>query len=224
MSHEDELRVEREDIEMLLPWYATGTLEPEEKARVDAYLADHPEVARQLDLVAEEMDQTIRVNEALGAPAPGALDRLMADVRAESPQAFRASGGGLIESVLSWFGDLSPRAAAMGAALAIAVICAQAVTIGVVTSGKKYDTASGETTGRIAGTTALVGFVDSASVADVTGLLTSYGAAIVDGPKPGGIYRVRLSEKELAKADLDALLEKLLADPRVRLALAEGGQ
>jgi hypothetical protein len=32
---------EREEIEMLLPWYVTGRLEPVEMATVEAYLAAH---------------------------------------------------------------------------------------------------------------------------------------------------------------------------------------
>ena len=35
---------EREEIEMLLPWYESGTLDPADFKRVERYLAAHPEI------------------------------------------------------------------------------------------------------------------------------------------------------------------------------------
>lgn len=220
MSPEDK---DREEIEMLLPWYAAGTLEADETARVDAYLAGHPDIKSQLALVAEEMDETIRVNESLGSPAPGAMDRLMAQVRQESPRAFEARGGGIVESIIAWFGDLSPRASMMGAALAIAVICAQAITLGVVTDGgSRFTSASDGTQTQMKGTLALIGFAQTATLTDVNALLTSLRASIVDGPKAGGIYTVRLSSETLSDADRDTLLDRVRSNPLVRFAAPAG--
>ena len=63
---------------MLLPWYATGRLGRADMARVESYLARHPQLARQLDLVRDEQAVTVAANEALGWPSAGAVDRLMA--------------------------------------------------------------------------------------------------------------------------------------------------
>src|SRR5262245_62093995 len=76
---------EREEIEMLLPWYVTGKLDPSDHAKVEAYLAAHPDVARQLDLVRAERHETVAANEALGWPSAGATERLMAGLPAARP-------------------------------------------------------------------------------------------------------------------------------------------
>src|SRR5687768_14432843 len=88
---------EREEIEMLMPWYVTGKLDPSDRARVEAYLAAHPEVARQLDLARAERDEAVAANEALGWPSPAATERLMASLPAARPgaRALRALRGGL---------------------------------------------------------------------------------------------------------------------------------
>ena len=66
------------------------------------------------------------------------------------------------------------------------------------------------------GTVALVMFAPSATVEQVNTLLAASGASIVDGPKAGGIYKVRLSETVLPDAERDAVLEKLRSDPLVQ--------
>ena len=44
---------EREEIEALLPWFVTGKLAEAERVRVELYLAEHPDVARQVALARE---------------------------------------------------------------------------------------------------------------------------------------------------------------------------
>ncbi len=218
MSPDNARRDEREEIELLLPWYAAGTLEPDETARVDAYIKAHPELSAHMALVREEMDETIGVNEALGSPSAGAIDRLMKQVAQESPEAFKASGTGLVQSIFDWFGDMSPRAVAFGATLAVAVICAQAVTLGVVmNSGSKFQSATGNgETPVTAGTAAIIGFAEGATMDEVAAFLTAFDASIVDGPRAGGLYTVRLAPEVLTDADRDALLDRVRADPLVR--------
>jgi len=76
-------------IEALLPWYAAGTLRRRDRQRVaDAAVAD-PLLARQLELVREELAETIHLNETLGAPSPRVADRLMAAIDAEALAAAR---------------------------------------------------------------------------------------------------------------------------------------
>src|ERR1700741_1281260 len=85
---------EREEIEMLLPWYVTGRLDARDRAKVESYLASHPDVAAQLDLVRDEREQAILGNEARGAPSGGALDRLMASLPAARLTAGNGFAGG----------------------------------------------------------------------------------------------------------------------------------
>lgn len=83
---------EREEIEMLLPWYVTGKLDRADKGRVEAYLARHPHLSTQLDLMRAEREQSVLGNEALGAPPAAALDRLMASLPARNARSRAADG------------------------------------------------------------------------------------------------------------------------------------
>jgi hypothetical protein len=86
---------DREDIEMLLPFYVTGRLEPAEADRVAGYVARHPEIERQVPLIEEERARTIAANQAI-PPRPAAnFDRLAAAIAARpaSPAASPASLG-----------------------------------------------------------------------------------------------------------------------------------
>src|SRR5580704_1556546 len=74
----------REDIEALLPWHAAGTLARRDAERVERALAGDAELARQYAMVREELGETIRLNESLGAPSARAMERLMAAIDAEA--------------------------------------------------------------------------------------------------------------------------------------------
>jgi len=71
---------EREEIEALLPWFVTGKLAEAERVRVELYLAEHPDVARQVALAREESVETIAGAESFGVPSRASFDRLMAEV------------------------------------------------------------------------------------------------------------------------------------------------
>ena len=71
---------EREEIEKLLPWYVTGKLGYPDASKVDKYLAQHPDVLSQLQLIGTERQETMRANEAMGWPGSGMSDRLMASL------------------------------------------------------------------------------------------------------------------------------------------------
>jgi len=212
----------REDIELLLPWYVNGTLEPSDVAKVDAYLERHPDMAVQLDTAREDCDQSIRANETIAGPSGAALDRLMAQIETETPVHRRAHHAairaatraehGLMGAIDDFFRSLSPGRLGWTAVAAAAVIMLQAGVVGTMmlnpSSGQStYQTASGGKT--LNGTFALVQFTATASLSDVSAYLTEQGAEIVAGPKPGGLYRVRLSVDNLDEAKRSALIEKL---------------
>ena len=78
---------EREEIETLLPWYAAGTLSRRDAARVEKALANDNELARQFEMVREELGETIGVNESLGAPSARAMKSLFEKIDAEPARA-----------------------------------------------------------------------------------------------------------------------------------------
>ena len=77
------LEQEPGEIEMLLPWHATGTLNARDSRRVDEALARDLELARQYAVIREEYAETIHLNESLGAPSVRAMQKLFVAIDAE---------------------------------------------------------------------------------------------------------------------------------------------
>jgi len=114
MSEQTTEEIEREEIEMLLPWYVTGKLDRTDAARVESYLARHPRLAAQLDLIRAERDETVLANEALGRPSATALDRLLASLPAAKPWlAQRIARSALFQRVSDFFAAPTARAYTM---------------------------------------------------------------------------------------------------------------
>ena len=70
------LEQEPGEIELLLPWHAAGTLNPRDPRRVDEALARDPELAKQYAAIRGEYEETIHLNESLGAPSARAMQKL----------------------------------------------------------------------------------------------------------------------------------------------------
>jgi anti-sigma factor RsiW len=191
----------RHDIEGLLPWYAAGTLSRRDAERVEAAIASDEELARQLELVREELAATIRLNETLGAPSPWTAQRLFAAIDAEQRASRgRRVTGNLARRLSDFLASLSPRALAWSAIAAALVIVLQA---GVITSSmlshrggpNSYETASADNAGegtRQRGSEVLVRFAPQASATDITKFLKAHNASVVGGPT-GDLYRVRVA-------------------------------
>src|SRR4029453_3184632 len=80
---------ERHEIEALLPWHAAGTLSRRDADRVEQALAGDRELARQYELIREELVETTHLNETLGPPSTRAIERLFAAIDAEEARAPR---------------------------------------------------------------------------------------------------------------------------------------
>src|ERR1700733_728408 len=113
------------EIEVLLPWPAAGTLSKRDRQRVEAALADDPELARRYELVREELGQTIHLNETLGAPSARAMQALFAKIDAE-PARRPAPSLNLGARIAQFFASLSPRTLAWSASAAALAILLQA--------------------------------------------------------------------------------------------------
>jgi anti-sigma factor RsiW len=210
---------EPNEIEALLPWHAAGALSRDDAARVEAALARDHELARRFALVREEFAETIRLNEALGAPSPRPLQRLMAEIEGEAAD---AAGRRASLAFTRWLEGLllrlSPRAIAWSAVAAVLVIMVQAGFLAALflgSQGHSYRTASVERAAAAPGAYALVGFVPQASAADVTKLLETYKASIVDGPRPGDLYRLRIGEAGLSRDEVAGIVGRLRGESSV---------
>ncbi len=202
------------EIELLLPWHAAGTLSHRDTQRVEAALANDPELARRYELVREELGQTIYLNESLGAPSARAMTALFAKIDAEPARA-PALSGRAVARLREFFGSLSPRTLAWSAsAAALAIMLQAAVIAGVVykdngvSAPGKYQTASVQPATVTGGTYALVRFQPQASAAEVASFLESNELTVEGGPS-AGFFRVRIAAKKLPQADVTAILRKL---------------
>jgi hypothetical protein len=204
--------IDREEAELLLPWYESGTLEAEEMRRVEARLAADPELRGRLALIREEASETIIAVESAGMPRRASRDRLMAEIAAEAEM---ATGAWTLRGWLTGLlpAGLSPALAIAGAA-AILIIAVQGVVLVSLLSGdagRGHILATGGNASQGAGTHVLIGFKDSANAAQIAEFLRAIGATIVDGPKPGGTYKLRISTKALTEAERERILAGIRA-------------
>ncbi len=207
----------RGEIELLLPFYATGRISAADRTRVDKALAADPGLAVQLELIREDMAETVLLNESLGAPSPGALEKLMAGIEAEpqgAPMLARARGG-----VMHWLAGLlaaqPPRRLAYACAAALALIVLQGVALTgfVVNRGGGFETAS--KTAQPDASHVLLGFAPEAKASEIAGFLRRFEAVIVDGPRANGFYRLRLGGAKLGAAELDAVVARMRAESTI---------
>jgi hypothetical protein len=215
--------MEPTEIETLLPWYAAGTLRRRDRQRVEDALRYDPALARHADLVREELAETISFNESLGVPSARCMDRLMAAIDAEAVAARKRSSARAIAAQFSSFiAGFSPRTLAVAASFAVAAIALQAfLLVSMATKPQvSYETAGLNPTTTGHGTFAMVRFAREASAGEITRFLEEYQATLVDGPKPGGYYRVRIAMKTLAKEELARIVSRMRQDRVVETANA----
>src|SRR5215216_520819 len=211
---------ERDDIEALLPWHAAGTLSRRDTQRVEQALERDPALKRQYALVREELGETIHLNETLGAPSARAMEKLLAGIEKESGPARRRRPA---FSLSAWIAEklsaLSPRTLTWATAAAAMVIVVQAGLLGSLYIGEEAPgyrgvdigtgTPKSPVTDPTVGTYAFVGFVPSASSGDITNFLAANNMAVVDGPRAGGLYRVRIAPAPLNKDAVNTLTSRL---------------
>jgi anti-sigma factor RsiW len=210
---------EHAEIELLLPWYVTGKLETADKARVEAFLAAHPEMQHQLELVREEQDQTVGANEAFGHPSSQSLNHVMATIaRKRRPPAI----GSVLDRLSQFFTAPAPGAVRWATTLAAVLVLVQAAAIAALLFRQPhegYQTASGPQS-PAKGAALLVGFTDQATAPAISALLAEIDAQIIEGPKPGGVYRVRLAPDRSTRAAQDEVVQRLrLRQDIVRIVL-----
>jgi hypothetical protein len=201
------------EIEALLPWHAAGTLNARDTRRVDEALAADPDLARQYEAIREEYAETILMNESLGAPSSRAMQKLFAAIDAEPARAGLTSPK-VSGRLAAFFAGLSPRTLMASAAIGALALVLQAGVIGTIVMQRGdalMDTATEQppaqpgapaivtrSIGQDAPPRLLVRFTPAAKVSDITALLDTYQATIVDGSK-AGLFRLQLGRLPMTK-------------------------
>jgi len=209
----------QEDIELLLPWFVSGKLDEADKRLVEGFLVAHPEMRAQLDLAAAEQTEVTASNEAIAPPSADLLGKLMAKVVHDSTGASPlARAAGYVQRALDWLSDRSALVP-LAAAAAVAIVL-QAGALGALVwhgqEARAFRTASVPVTAAgEKGSYAIASFQPVATAQQIEQTLAPLGITIADGPKSGGIYRLRLANKVLGDTERDMLLTALKASSGV---------
>jgi len=224
MSRMDAGSEEPGEIEALLPWYATGRLSAGETARVEAALAADPGLAAHLERIAEEREAAIASAEAMPALNREREAELLAAFARKPPLAKTEPPAGWIKALGAWIAGLRAPTLGYGALAAALVLLVVGGTIGGLVGGRSggdYQTASGPEAPAGEGAFVLVAFQPGASAADIEALLVALPASIVDGPRAGGLYRLRIGPAGMSEAERQAASDRLTgATGVVKLVIA----
>jgi hypothetical protein len=146
------------------------------------------------------------------------MEALFAKIDAE-PARQPKSGFQLGAWLTEMFASFSPRTLAYGAtAAALAIVLQAGILAGVFVkqSTDNIQMASYTTRGASAGSYVNIRFKPEASVADITGFLSSNQATIVESPKmTDGFFKVRVAEKAMSEDELSAVTKTLRNSPVV---------
>jgi hypothetical protein len=208
---------EHQNIEALLPWYAAGTLSRRDANRVERALVSDRELARQYDLVREELVETIHLNETLGAPSARAMERLFAAINAEEARVPRQGRWfDLGSCVFEFLSSLTPGTLAWSAiAAAVAVLVQAAVIASVVVREQGSPSEPRLASAPSEGSYAVVRFVPQTTADDMTNFLRAYNATVVEGPLKGQLYRIRLSETRLPKEEVGKIIRQMQSESNI---------
>jgi anti-sigma factor RsiW len=208
-----------EDVELLLPWHAAGTLSRRDAARVEQALANDNELASRYEMVREELGEAIRLNETLGAPSSRAMNDLFAKIDAEPARQPKVSFnlGAWLTGFVTGF---QPRTLAYGAsAAALAIVLQAGILAGVfVKQGGPGMMQTVSLPDRTDGTFVAVRFKPDATAAQITKFLADSKAVVAGGPIAGGMFKLRVSDSAMSEQELSALVKTMAENPVVDLA------
>lgn len=163
--------------ELLLPWYVSGQLTPEERDRVEKALAASPDLRLALD--EERRLQAAVASAPLPQPPDVDLDALLASV-APKPAPL-------------------PRWVKPALAAAVLVALVEGVALALLAPAAEYRTASAPAPKIVVVPTRYaVQFVEDASFAAIREALTQGDLGIVRGPLPDGAYILETAQGDQA--------------------------
>ena len=192
------------DAEELLPWYATGQLESDDLALVEEHLSSCAHCRRQLAFERRMADQVAQLTPDIDA----GWERLK---RRLEPQRERWSGRARRELASLWQGFNRPAVAAFAFAQLAFVVIAAALLLSL--SRPDYKALGSAPPPQSANVIAM--FSPETTQAELTVLLRSNGASLVDGPTPADAFLLHVPQQSRS-----AVLSRLRADRHVVMAEA----
>ncbi len=185
----------RDELEALLPFYLNGTLDGDDLAAVEAWLAADAAAARALAEAEAELDVTAAVNAGIRPPGD-AFSRFSRALDGE-PRPAAARTPSPVARLWEAFWAIPASVAWAAAAAAIALVLVQTV-MQPPGRGGPIEIAGSQ---QAALPFVLVTFKPDARIADVAAFLGDQGAVIVSGPAPGGIFKVAVPARTANEYD-----------------------
>ena len=212
----------REIIE-LLPWYANGTLDEEERNMMESHLAECHECATEMKSLAAVRRAVVEAGDHAPTLPPLALNRALAEIETYEQNQAKSEGKRPPTRFKEQITDLWNRWWQPVPVFARAAIVAQVllvVALGAVAVYQYqhptviYRTASGPASAE-AGATFAVSFRATATEKEIREALLAINGRIVDGPSAQGLYTVQVPTPREGAADNERALETLRKNVRV---------
>ena len=200
MSKKDEamerpLNIE-DEMAALLPFYITGRLGLRDQMRVEQWIDESNRGPEALENAYADQRASIDANEAIASPT-GALGRLLKDIDQEPSQAWsNYVGGNALSWVMSWL-NIIPSTLTWGAVAALLLVTVIQSSL-LITKGPQnpYEISGGAQNGGVKGVpdaiSAFIRFAPNTGIDDISALLNTAGAMIIDGPRGNNAYIIRL--------------------------------
>ena len=206
---------ERHELSLLLPWYANGTLDNEDRRKVEAALTQDEALAREFDLVLEDQAAVIGLVSEEAVPISMA-ERFKAALNAGQKEPAtsarpRYAGESVISRMVSSLFPARPRAYAFATALIVLLVPAVAIVSYMAGSQRtgQYQTASGDEETASQKARMLVKFNADAAWTDIDAFLKENRGQVVKGPTADGLYELEFDKVEklveILGAEIDVL-------------------
>ena len=203
---------DRDELSLLLPWHANGTLDAVDRVRVEQALAEDDALAREFDLILE--DQAAIVDLVSEEDVPSSIFErfkaaLEAEIDAPPVRQNETTGHGVVSRMMSLLFPAQPRAYAAVAAM-IAILLPVVALVSFEAGNQntvRYQTASGEDPVVSDGVRLLVKFNADVSWTQVDAFLKENAGQIVKGPTPDGFYELEFAAGTDAAEEMERLPE-----------------
>lgn len=212
----------REIIE-LLPWYANGTLDEEERNIIESHLAECRECATEMKNLTAVERAVAEAGDHAPTLSPLALNRALAEIETYEQNKAKSRGRKPLTRFKEQITGLWHRWWQPVPTFARAAVVAQLlllVALGTLAVYQyrhptvTYRTASGATSDEGVATFA-VGFRATATEQEIREALNTIKGRIVDGPSALGLYTVQVPTSREGSADSEQALETLRKNVRV---------
>jgi hypothetical protein len=194
--NEAALALTEEDVQELLPWYASGKTTAAEIAAIEQKLQGNPRLQAELKLVRQEKQVSIESVKALGEPDPALLNKMLGQLDGvrQLPPIARDEAEARPGFLARLFGFAPTPALRFAMVAACLLIVAESAALLKMSGGEPqtYETASAPEAAT--GPELIVHFQPDAKMSAIAMLLSDLDATVVKGPMPDGAFVIALQK------------------------------